>query len=285
MFRKIYLEITNVCNLRCSFCPGTTRQPMFLSAERFRILAEKLVGHTEYLYLHVMGEPLLHPELAAILDIAASLGFRICLTTNGILLPVVSGMLLSRAASIYKVSISLHSHEANGGGDPESYLRDCVTFQKAAGQAGIIAVLRLWNLTSNTAADSTINRANDRILALLHETYPDPWQEVRGGSKMAKGCYLEWGEKFTWPVEKAAEPDGAGRFCMALRDQAAVLCDGTVVPCCLDSEGEIALGNLFDISMEKILDSPRARAIFEGFSRRRAVEPFCQTCGYATRFS
>lgn len=281
MLRKVYLEITNVCNLRCSFCPGTTRPPRFLSPDAFRTLAARLVGHTEYLYLHVMGEPLCHPDLAEILDIAADLGFHICLTTNGVLLPEVSDTLLSRAGSIYKISVSLHSHEANGGADPTAYLRDCVSFQKAAGAAGIIAVLRLWN---GDGASPGQNTQNDRILALLHEAFPAPWKEVRGGPRMAKGCYLEYGERFTWPIEQAADAV-TGRFCMALRDQAAVLCDGTVVPCCLDSEGKIALGNLFDTPLDEILSAPRARAIYEGFSRRCAVEPLCQTCGYATRFS
>ena len=281
MLRKVYLEITNVCNLRCAFCPGTTRPPRFLSPDAFRTLAARLVGHTEYLYLHVMGEPLLHPALAEILDIAADLGFRICLTTNGVLLPTLSDTLLSRARTIHKISISLHSHEANGGNAPDAYLHDCVTFQKAAGEAGIIAVLRLWN--GNGAVPGQ-NAQNDRILALLHAAFPTPWTEVRGGPRMAKGCYLEYGERFTWPASRAADAD-AERFCMALRDQAAVLCDGTVVPCCLDSEGEIALGNLFDTPLDEILSSPRAKAIYDGFSRRHAVEALCQTCGYATRFS
>ena len=281
MLRKVYLEITNVCNLHCSFCPGTTRPPRFLTVDEFHTLAARLVGHTEYLYLHVMGEPLCHPHLAEILDIAAALGFRICLSTNGVLLPALSDMLLSRAASLYKISISLHSHEANGGEDPETYLHDCVVFQKAAGEAGIIAVLRLWNRDGENPAQNT---QNTRILHLLHAAFPAPWTEVRGGPRMAKGCYLEWGERFTWPIERAGKAD-TGRFCMALRDQAAVLCDGTVVPCCLDSEGKIALGNLFDTPFAEILSAPRARAIYDGFSHRSAVEPLCRTCGYATRFS
>lgn len=281
MLRKIYLEITNVCNLHCSFCPGTTRPSHFLTVNEFRTLAARLVGHTEYLYLHVMGEPLLHPNLAEILDIAAGFGFRLCLTTNGILLPECSNMLLSRAASIYKISVSLHSHEANGSCDLDAYLQDCVTFQKAAGRAGIIAVLRLWNRDGDNPAQST---QNTRILDLLHAAFPAPWTEVRGGPRMAKGCYLEWGERFTWPIERV-EQANTERFCMALRDQAAVLCDGTVVPCCLDSEGKIALGNLFDASLDEILSAPRAQSIYNGFSHRYAVEPICQTCGYATRFS
>ena len=83
MLKRAYIEITNVCNLRCSFCPGTGRKGEFMTPERFRRLAEKLRGHVKYLYLHVMGEPMLHPWLGELLAIAADLDFRTCLTTNG----------------------------------------------------------------------------------------------------------------------------------------------------------------------------------------------------------
>ena len=100
---------------------------------------------------------------------------------------------------------------------------------------------------------------------------------------MADRVFLEWGEKFDWPDLQA--PDrGETCFCYGLRDQVAVLSDGTVVPCCLDREGAMALGSLFETPLEEILETPRARAIYDGFSRREAVEPLCRTCGFARRF-
>ena len=87
MFKRMYLEITNVCNLRCAFCPGTNRPQRFMTPEEFRQLAARLRPYGTYLMLHVMGEPLLHPQLAELLDIAGALGFRVCLVTNGTLLP------------------------------------------------------------------------------------------------------------------------------------------------------------------------------------------------------
>ena len=95
--------------------------------------------------------------------------------------------------------------------------------------------------------------------------------------------YLEHGDKFDWP-ELSAPDGGETGFCYGLRDQIGVLCDGTVVPCCLDHEGDLALGNLFTQEMEEILASPRANAIYDGFSSRKAVEPLCRRCGYASRF-
>ena len=133
--KKAYLEITNVCNLSCSFCPGTRRARGFLTPEQFRLLAGKLRPHTEYLYLHLMGEPLLHPRLEELLEAGEALDFRLMLTTNGTLLPQREE-LLCRSPAVKRVSISLHSFEGNGArGDMEAYLEGCLTFVARAAEA------------------------------------------------------------------------------------------------------------------------------------------------------
>ena len=139
MFKRVYVEITNVCNLSCVFCPGTTRDKRFLTPEEFRLMAEKLRGHTRYLYFHVMGEPLLHPQLPELLAIAGELGFRVCITTNGTLLSKKGNALLA-APALHKVSVSLHSFEGNDGGDMADYLHSVWDFCRprsiAAGRRG-----------------------------------------------------------------------------------------------------------------------------------------------------
>ena len=276
--RKAYLEITNVCNLSCDFCPGTRRPAAFLSPEDFRTLAAKLRPHTEYLYLHLMGEPLLHPRLDAILARAEELGFHVMLTTNGTLLGQRQNLLLSRPA-VEKVSVSLHSFEGNQREGLENYLTGCLSFARAAGEAGKKCALRLWNLGDAHGS----GRLNGDILAALEEAFPPPWTEGRRGTTLAPSVFLEWGERFDWPDLSAGDGQ-APTFCYGLRDQVGVLVDGTVVPCCLDHEGDIPLGNLFQNSLEEILSSPRARAIYDGFSQGQAREPLCQTCGFARRF-
>lgn len=279
--RKAYLEITNVCNLSCSFCPGTRREKGFLTPEQFRTLAEKLRPHTQYLYLHLMGEPLLHPGLEQLLAIAQELDFRVMITTNGTLLPR-QGRLLWESPAVRKISISLHSFEGNTpAGTMEDYLAGCITFAKQAAGAGKLCALRLWNLDGETTKGA--NSCNDHILDLLHRAFPQPWKENRQGQTMAPNTYLEWGEKFDWPDLEGPEVGGSA-FCYGLRDHIGVLCDGTVVPCCLDHEGDIPLGSLYEQSLEEILSSPRARAIYEGFSNRRAQEQLCRKCGYIRRF-
>lgn len=276
-FAKIYLEITNLCNLHCSFCHGTRRAPRVMTAAEFRTLAEKLTPYTDYLYLHVLGEPLMHPELPEILDISASLGFRTCITTNGTLLRERRDLLLAHAAHIGKFSISLHSAEASGV-PLEGYLGDVLDFAAELGARGTVTVLRLWNL-----GERGENAENGEILARLEQKFPRPWQENRRGTTLSPSVYLEWGERFDWP-DMGAENYGEKGACYGLRDQIGVLADGSVVPCCLDSEGDITLGNLFLEELSDILATPRAEAIAEGFRRRRAVEPLCQRCGYARRF-
>ena len=143
--KKAYLEITNVCNLRCAFCLGTRRAAGFLSPENFQILAAKLRPHTEYLYLHLMGEPLLHPQLEELLARAWILGFKVMLTTNGTLLEERSSLLCTSPA-VEKVSVSLHSFEGNEGGELDGYLDQCVRFAQRIARAGKRCALRLWNL-------------------------------------------------------------------------------------------------------------------------------------------
>lgn len=275
-FRKVYLEISNICNLRCSFCPGTKRPAKAMSELEFTLLLGKLQPWTDFLYFHVMGEPLCHPRLDRYLELAQEFGFRVILTTNGSLLSKQQQTLLD-APALHKVNISLHAFEANDLSMPfDTYLRQCFDYARAA-MGRKLTVFRLWN---HGGAD----RFNPQILALLEQYFPKPWVTEPRGTRLGERVYLEYGDKFDWPDLSAAD-SGEQCFCYGLRDHLAVLCDGTVVPCCLDHEGDISLGNLLEQELQQILDSPRAKALYEGFSNRKAIEPLCRRCGYARRFS
>ena len=279
MFKRVYAEITNVCNLACVFCPGTNRDKRFLSPAEFRCLAEKLQGHTRYLYFHVMGEPLLHPQLPELLAIAGELGFRVCITTNGTLLEEKGGVLLA-APALHKVSVSLHSFEGNNGGDMAAYLTGVWTFCRGAAEKGVLCALRLWNEGGGSARNGEILRFLSTASGQDVENLP---ADSVGNKRLGPGLFLESARKFDWPSPDAAE--GGTQFCHALRQQIAVLCDGTVVPCCLDGEGRMPLGNLLTQELADILRAPRAQAIREGFSRRTPSEDLCRRCGYAARFN
>lgn len=274
-FRKVYLEISNICNLSCRFCPGTKRAKKAMTEEEFSILLPKLRPYTDFLYFHLMGEPLLHKNLARFLELAGGHGFKVILTTNGTLLKKQQEMLLASPA-LHKINISLHAFEANDLSVPfAQYLEDCFAFGSASGGKKLV-VYRLWNQGGE-------NRQNAQILSAMHRYFPGNWIKERLGTRIADRTYLEHGDKFDWPDLTA--PEGSGKvFCYGLRDQLGILCDGTVVPCCLDHEGDLALGNLLQQDMEEILASARANAIYDGFSNREAAEELCRKCGYARRF-
>ena len=246
-----------------------------MTEEEFSFLLPKLRPFSDFLYFHLMGEPLLHPKLERFLELAGNTGFRIILTTNGTLMKAKQEILLA-APGLHKVNISLHAFEAPDLSVPfATYLRECFAFGKAAEGKKII-VYRLWN---NGGADER----NSEILQTLEAFFPKPWKEDRRGIRIGEKVFLEYGDKFDWPDLTAAE--GSHRmFCYGLRDQIGVLCDGSVVPCCLDHNGDLTLGNLHRDDLETILATPRAKAIYDGFTDRTATEELCRKCGYARRF-
>lgn len=276
MIDRCYLEITNICNLDCVFCAGHRRQPRSLTEEEFELLAEKLKGHVKFLYFHLMGEPMLHRSLPRFISSARSKGFVPVLTTNGTLL---DGAAAVAEAGLYKVNVSLHSYEGNTDGlgaddcGLERYVSSVAQFAGQASANGTVVVLRLWN---RGGYDSE----NQRILEHLHRFFPGTWLERENGITLAPKLYLEYDGMFTWP-DKAGKELGTEAFCYALRNQIGVLADGSVVPCCLDHDGDMTLGNLFSQSLDEILSSERARRMYDGFTSHKAVEPMCRRCGYA----
>lgn len=282
MLSKAYVEITNVCNLNCSFCPKTTRMPRFMSGSEFSAIAEKLAGQVRYVYLHVMGEPLLHPEFGDILDICARRSIKTIITTNGTLLTSDNAEKLLASPAVYKVSVSLHSYEANAENiSLADYLSNVTSFIKRAADRGIISVMRLWNLDGDGTHGQ--NELNDEIIGYLRGVFRDEWIETRSGQRVADKTYIEWGEKFEWP-DPEAEYRGADGYCYGVHDQIGILADGTVVPCCLDHNGDVPLGNIYDSSLSEILSSARALNMAAGFKNRMMTEDLCRRCGFARKF-
>jgi len=281
MFDKIYLEITNVCNLACPFCPPTSRAAEFMPRERFLRILDGLEGQGRLLHFHLKGEPLLHPLLGDFLALAADRGFKVSLTTNGTRLEAASAVLLG-AGGISKLSVSLHSH--SGSGDVEGYWRGVSAFLDRHRERPAFPVsLRLWNRDPGGLPPETA-----RLWELVLERYPlaGAWEDVakRGTSlRLDDKVYLNQADRFDWPDAALPELEARG-YCHGLRNQVGILVDGTVVPCCLDGEGAMALGNILEAGLGEITGSPRARAIRDGFSRGELVEHLCRTCGYRRRF-
>lgn len=267
MIDRCYIEITNTCNLDCHFCPKHQRKRRQLSAEEFDLLTDKVRGKVCFLYFHLMGEPLLHPLLPQFITMAREKGFKTVLTSNGTLLHRAMNLLDTLP---HKVQLSLHSHESNARGELSSYMEEVMNFATQAAAKGTCVVLRLWN-------QGGMDKENELVMDYIAEYVPRPWKERPDGFRLCDNLYLEFDRKFEWP---SANASSAKRevFCKALLKQIGVLSDGSLVPCCLDHNGDVVLGNLFHQSLEEILSSPRAQAMIEGFQHHTATEALCLNC-------
>ncbi|MBR5279904.1 MAG: radical SAM protein, partial [Clostridia bacterium] len=243
MYNKVYVEITNICNMHCSFCHGHRRPLRQMTRDEFAYILDALTDHTQYIYYHLMGEPLTHPELPVFVTMAGEKGYKSIITTNGTLLGMCGEDLL--AAGVHKVNISLHSFEQGSEADCRRYVEMLADFaQKAAGK-GTLVVFRLWNQGADEGR-------NAFALNVLKARLPGAWRENTRGIRICDKVYIEFGVRFAWP-DCDAEIQGTKFFCYGLKDQFGILVDGTVVPCCLDSEGIINLGNVFKEDLSTIL--------------------------------
>ncbi|EYE88741.1 Fe-S oxidoreductase [Fervidicella metallireducens AeB] len=285
--KKIYVEITNVCNLSCSFCTKTNREPEFMTLETFNKILEQIKHHTKFIYFHVKGEPLLHPELDKFLDLCYDKGFKVNITTNGTLINDVKNKLLNKPA-LRQINFSLHSFQ----GDEtlkEEYVENIISFTKEAiEKTNMLIAFRLWNLHEDNNIN-LIQKKNQDIIDKLKCAFDIEFGiEERipqdRGIKLIDRIYLNQGAEFDWPSLDSEEDFSKG-FCYALRNQAAILVDGTVIPCCLDGDGIINLGNIHEKPFSDIIEGERARKLFDGFSRREVVEELCRKCGYRKKFS
>lgn len=286
-FKKIYIEIGNRCNLSCSFCHRSRRPPDFMSPAVFETLLKDIRGYTDHLSLHVLGEPLLHPDLGLLLDSCHHHVFKVNLSTNGVLISQNRSLLLTKPA-LLQINFSLHSFERPGTDLAlDSYLNAIFEFiREATAETSMFICLRLWNLDSMTTGLET---SRNRLILRRIESFFNLPAEISGdatpgnGIPLAPGVFLSQDHQFTWPHPSGPELGSRG-YCRGLRDHIAILVDGTVVPCCLDAEGDIPLGNLHHQSLAEILSGPLAESLRQGFLNQRLVEPLCRRCTYRQRF-
>ena len=280
MYSKVYVEITNICNMSCSFCHGTRREKRQMTLGEFGRAIESLRGITEYIYLHILGEPLTHPLLPTFIEYATKRDFKVAITTNGTLLSKKGDLLIR--SGVYKVNISLHSFEGESEQNQAAYIKSCIEFADKSSKAGVLTVLRLWNISDGDDGLAASKR-NELTISLLKNHFGEDWHFGARGARIRDKLHIEYGERFEWPDAKS-EMLGERVFCHGLGDHFGILVDGSVVPCCLDAEGDITLGNIFESDINSILSSPRAVQMREGFQNKKGVEELCKRCSYARRF-
>lgn len=286
-YHKVNLEITNICNLHCSFCPEVVRPARLIELDLFRRIIEQIAPLTEQVCFHLMGDPLCHPKLAELIAICHEYQTRIFLVSNGVLLRENHAELLLHPA-VRQVCFSLHSfHDNFPDRDPSSYLERIFSFTETAfkSRPDLYINYRLWNLNElrGTGANNreTLARISKRFGL---EAIPEVDVRKKKSYYLKKRLFLHFDTEFVWPSLDLPILGTEGR-CYGLSSHFGILVDGTVVPCCLDKEGAIPLGNVKDQSIQKILESERALAILTGFRKGKLVEDLCQRCQYIERFS
>lgn len=287
-FKKIYVEITNICNMSCSFCPKIDRELEYISVDNFKKIIEKIKGHTKSVYLHIKGEPLMHPQFEELVEIASANDFVVNVTTNGTLIAKKEKFILE-SQKIRQLNISLHSHSAEEPeNDFEKYISDIVAFLKKSEEFKLpYASLRLWNIDEKSTNDNVKNE-NRKILEPLEELFKldeklDHMKVVGKGIKLRDNVFMNFQSLFQWPDIESEYRETEG-ICRGLSEHIGILVDGSVVPCCLDSNGDAVLGNIFESSIDDIMNGKEANNIRDGFAEGRAVNELCIKCSYKERF-
>ena len=273
-FKKIYIEITNICNLNCSFCSKVEKPKRTMTKEEFTHILSEIKPYTDNIYLHVKGEPLLHPNLIDFLHIAEEHNIKVNLTTNGVLFPRKVNE-LAKCNSLQKINFSLHSEN-----NIPNYLEDI--FNSVENLKDKTIIYRLWTL-QNGIFDEKSTKTVEKIID-YYKLSPETVEKIynENNVKITPTIYVDKDNEFEWPDDNKEETTNG--FCMALKTQIAILVDGTVVPCCLDSNGKINLGNIYTESFESIVNSKRCQDLKKSFQDRKPCEKLCLSCTYKNRF-
>lgn len=284
-FKKIYIEITNICNLKCSFCPEGRRKKEFIDINKFEYIINQIKNFTNLVTLHVKGEPLLHPKLKEILEICEKNNILVNITTNATLLEKNLDILINNS-SIRQINLSLHSIIKNENSDKydfSEYIESTIKASKVIlEKTDIIISYRLWNLEKIEQNDK-----NWGILKKLEQSF-----NIKGLAQIAKeekfvkldkNAYLNQDLEFIWPSLQNPIISECGT-CWGLRNQVAILVNGDVVPCCLDENGEIKLGNIFKENFDDIINSKISKDIIKGFEENKITQELCKRCGYREKF-
>lgn len=293
-FNKVNVEISNICNLQCSFCPEVIRTKALMDEALFETVICEIAPLTEQVCFHLMGEPLLHPKLERFLEICAKESLPVNLVSNGVLLTDKRESLILHPI-VRQINFSLHSFNDNfPEKDHREYLERIFKLTERAfrERPDLYLNYRLWNLPLATEIENPIQQKNRIMLGEIEKRFGVDLQSrlnaafdvrLQKSYRILNRLYLNFDTEFVWPSLDLPVLGERGT-CKGLSTHFGVLVDGTVVPCCLDKEGKIPLGNALEQPIAEILASEKARRILKGFRDRKLVEELCQKCQYITRF-
>lgn len=285
-FKKIYVEITNSCNLKCSFCPETKREKRFMTIDSFEHIINEVKEYTNLVALHVKGEPLLHPKLKEILRVCKENNILVNITTNATLLEKNKDIIIESGA-VRQLNLSLHSITKNENTDAynfENYIDSVLKVSKEIlEKTNIIISYRLWNLENIEENSENYHILNSLGSAFSVENLEDIAKKEKF-VKLSENAFLNQDLEFVWPSLENEIISEVGT-CWGLRNQVAILSNGDVVPCCLDGDGCIKLGNIFEESFSKILNSEYSKEFIKAFEENRVIHNLCKRCGFRNKFN
>lgn len=264
MYKKIYLEITNDCNLKCPFCIKNDREKKYITIDEYNIILKKLKNHTNYLYFHVLGEPLLHPKINELINIGSK-DFKINITTNGYLIKRIKDN-----NNIRQINISLHSFSEAYNKSLNEYMNDIFETIDVLKENTYIS-FRIW----------IKNKYTNKILEIINNRYNTNLkiENIKNNTTICKNIFISINEEFIWPDLNNNYYNESGT-CYALKDHIGILSDGRVIPCCLDSKGIINLGNIFKDNIDDIKKNSRYINMLNGFKNNKKCELLCKKCKY-----
>lgn len=286
-FYRIYIELTNVCGLSCSFCPTKELPSKEMDLYFFESIVMQAKAYTNEIACHVVGDPLTQSNLHAYLDILHKHGLKAMLTTSGYFLKKHSYDTLFHPC-VKQINISLNSFNKNDTSLTfEQYINPVLALceAKLERKEELFINLRVWNLdemmserTFNETLFEKLSSTFDTKLS-LNSIYKERPKSIR----LAYKVLVHFDNYFEWPsLNNKVYGDGT---CQGLQSHVAILASGKVVPCCLDCDGIIELGDLHKDTLDEVLTSKRAVNMLEGFKEGKATEELCQKCSYKDRFN
>lgn len=263
-YKKIYLEITNNCNLNCDFCIKNKRKQQFITIDEFNTILDKIKSYTNYLYFHILGEPLMHPKINELINNAKEKKFNVNITTNGYLIKRIKDN-----KNIRQVNISLHSFNDKYNISLDNYLNDIFNTIDTLIENKTYISLRLW----------VKNKYNNEIITKINEHYNTNTKENIDNFKINNYLFINNFHEFIWP-DLNNDTYLENGTCYALKDHIGILVDGTIIPCCLDTVGNINLGNIYKDNLEDVINSKRYKNMLVGFKNHKKCEELCKHCKF-----
>ncbi|TKX31521.1 radical SAM/SPASM domain-containing protein [Campylobacter estrildidarum] len=276
-FKKIYIELSDICGLKCDFCPSKKAIRGVMSQEKFDILAKQIHNQSKLFALHLLGDPLILSDLEDYLKIAKDYNMKLEITTSGFYFNSKNCDLLLKYENIHQINISLMAFLSQSKLSLEEYFKPIIEFCKEhlKNENSSFINLRLWNLDSCFQPP----KENLIIYRFLSKEFQKNIDNTLVKNYLARHIILHQNTLFKWPNLSDTPLYFYGK-CYALKDQIGILSDGTLVPCCLDTQGDINLGNIFENDFKSLLQSQRLQSIKKAFEKNKRIEKLCQSCEF-----